>query len=193
MFRLLKYALLLVFFSLLGCVKKSQPTAFEELLQEGHEVFYSDTLRFDQKEFVVAALKLQNEDSLMQVSDEGILRPLLILEKQSSGSFDIALRNDKVILCASCGGAFGNPLEGIEINEKELLIYHHAGSRYRWTRHLSFKFMEDPNGWFLTSDKGFSFDSFDPEGDMKEVIYTQIEPENMVSFESFDVYSGFDN
>lgn len=193
MSKLLKYASILVFFSLISCAKESQPTAFERLLQEGHEVFYSDTLRFDQKEFVVAALKLQNEDSLMEVSNDDILRPLLILEKQSSGSFDIVLRNDKAILCANCGGAFGNPLEGIEINEKELLIYHHAGSRYRWTRHLSFKFMEDQNGWFLTSDKGFSFDSFDPEGEMKEVVYTQIDLENMVSFEAFDVYSGFDN
>ncbi|MCE7994106.1 MAG: hypothetical protein HEP71_19115 [Roseivirga sp.] len=171
---------------MLGCKEETQPTAFENLLQEGYEIFYSDTLRFDQKEFVAVALKQHNEDSLIEATMDEIARPLLILEKKPDSKFDIALRNDKVILCGACGGMFGDPLDIIEADGKSLTISHHGGSRYRWTRHISFEFLAEQQGWFLSSDKGISYDSMNPEGELEEIEYTSVDTNQPLAFGAFN-------
>ncbi len=187
MFRLLKYTFLLILLGILGCEQKSSPTAFEHLLEEGYEVFFSDTLHIDQKDLVLAALKRQNEDSLLWETREEMPRPLLILEAQSSGKFDIALRNDKVILCGACGGVFGDPLDMIEAADMSFTISHYGGSRYRWTRHISFEYDEEKNAWLLASDKGVSYDNLNPEGEMENIVYTKTEGGAPVLFEAFNV------
>lgn len=184
---------LLVVLSILGCEQKpveteeTKPSAFENLLEQGYEVFYSDTLRFDQNDMVVAVLKRQNEDSLIWEAQAEVPRPLLILEKQNSGKYDIALRNDKAILCGACGGVMGDPLDMIETEGNSLTISHFGGSRYRWTRHVRFEFMKDRGGWLLSSDKGVSFDSLNPEGEMEEITYTEITSGSPIGFKAFDV------
>lgn len=185
---LLKSSSLLVLLAILSCSpKKSEPSAFDMLLTEGYEVFYSDTLKTDQKEFVIAALKNTDEDSLMYASNATVTRPLLILEKRSAGDFDIALRNDNAILCANCGGVFGNPLDAIEVSDKSIKVMHYGGSRYRWTRHVTFEFNEQ-NNWVLISDKGITIDTFEPEGEQENRIYTEIDPAQPIAFEAFNIY-----
>ncbi len=193
MSRILKYVMILTILSVFACKQKPreteeiQPSAFENLLEEGYEIFYSDTLRFDQSDPVVAVLKRQNEDSLIWEAQAEVPRPLLILEKQNSGNYDIALRNDKAILCGACGGVLGDPLDIIEADGNSLTVSHFGGSRYRWTRHVRFEFMKDRGGWFLSSDKGVSFDSLNPEGEMEEITYTEIDSAGPISFEAFDI------
>lgn len=187
MYRLLKFTVLLSLLIVTGCEQKSGPTAFENLLEEGYEVFFRDTLHIEQKDLVVVALKRQKEDSLLWETREEMPRPLVILETQGSGKFDIALRNDKVILCGTCGGIFGDPLDLIETGDKSFTISHYGGSRYRWTRHISFEFDGDKGGWFLSSDKGVSYDNLNPEGEMENIVYTKTEGGDPVLFEAFNV------
>lgn len=193
MSRIFKCFILLAVLSMSGCEQKSgetgetNPSAFENLIEEGYEVFYSDTLRFDQNDMVVAVLKRQNEDSLIWEAQAEVPRPLLILEKPNSGKYDIVFRNDQAILCGACGGIMGDPLDMIETEDNSLTVSHFGGSRYRWTRHVRFEFMKDRGGWFLSSDKGVSFDSLNPEGEMEEIIYTEIDSAGPISFEAFDV------
>lgn len=193
MSRLLRCLMLLTVISVFGCDQKTsetqetKPSAFENLLEEGYDVFYSDTIRFDQKELVIAALKRQDEDSLIWEAQAEVPRPLLILEKQNSGSFDISLRNDKVILCGACGGVFGDPLDLIETDGTSLTISHMGGSRYRWTRHIRFELASEQESWFLSSDTGVTFDTLNPEGELEEIIYTATDVPQPVSFEAFDV------
>ncbi|GAB5522632.1 MAG: hypothetical protein Roseis2KO_05040 [Roseivirga sp.] len=193
MFRILKCIMLLTVLSVFACQQQPKetpeikPSAFENLLGEGYEIFYSDTLRFDQNDMVVAVLKRQNEDSLIWEAQAEVPRPLLILKKQNSGKYDIALRNDKAILCGACGGVLGDPLDMIEVDGNSVTVSHFGGSRYRWTRHIRFEFMKDQGSWFLSSDKGVSFDSLNPESEMEEIAYTEIDRAGPISFEAFDV------
>lgn len=190
MSRFLKCTILLMLLGVLGCDQKTEtkPTVFENLLKEGYEVLLSDTLKAEQREFVVVALKNAAEDSLMFASNTTVVRPLLILEKQPSGIFDIAFRNDNAIFCASCGGMMGNPFEGIEIRDQMIIINHSGGSRYRWTRNVSFSYSPKEEAWFLSSDQGVSFDSLNPEEEFEETTYTTIDQEKRILFKDFNIY-----
>lgn len=190
MSRLLKCTVLLALLGVLGCDQETEtkPTAFENLLKEGYEVLFSDTLNTEQKEFVVIALKNTAEDSLMFASNTTVVRPLLILEKQPSEIFDIAFRNDNVIFCASCGGMMGDPFEDIEVRDQMIIVNHSGGSRYRWTRNVGFSYSPKEGAWFLSSDQGVSFDSLNPEEEFEETTYTTIDQEKRILFKDFNIY-----
>jgi hypothetical protein len=174
--------------SVLACSPQEQSTAFEQLLVTEYDAFYQDTLRVNQKEFVIAVLTRQQEDSLADVSDEDIMRPLIVLEKNNRGQFDLAVRNDSLLLCLNCGGLFGDPLNQIEITANGFTASHYGGSRFRWTRHTSFEYNEAKNEWLLTADNGISYDSFDPEESMEEQAFNTLSDGEPIKLTSYNIY-----
>lgn len=178
----------LIMISLLACSPQEQPSAFEQLLVAEYDIFYQDTLRVSQKEFVIAVLTRQQEDSLADVSDEDIMRPLIVLEKNNRGQFDLAVRNDSVLLCLNCGGLFGDPLDQVELTENGFTASYYGGSRFRWTRHTSFEYNEENNEWLLASDDGVSYDSFDPEESMEEQAYNTLSGGEPIKLRSYNIY-----
>lgn len=47
--------------------------------------------------------------------------------------YSLLVQSNNAILCQGCGGVFGNPFSGLEINkDKQLVIYHYGGSSERW-------------------------------------------------------------
>jgi hypothetical protein len=84
-------------------------------------------------------------------------RPLLLLQGNKSGLYKLMARNDSVVLCAGCGGVFGDPYQGISIKNGYFSIEHYGGSGWRWTRIITFKFDTKTNQFVLHRDAGFSW------------------------------------
>ena len=103
-------------------------------------------------------LKYENEDAF---SDS--IRPLLLLAGTADDSYALMLRNDSVVLCAGCGGALGDPFQGITTKSGEFSIEYYGGSAWRWTRTTTFRYDASSSDHILQKDGGVSFHISDPD------------------------------
>ena len=102
-------------------------------------------------------LKVKGESDTSNVD-----RPLLILEGISNDKFKLAGRNDNIVFCASCGGAMGDPYQGLTVVKNSFAVMLYGGSAWRWTQTITFAYDADKKKYILQSDKGESFNSTDP-------------------------------
>ncbi len=97
-------------------------------------------------------------------------RPLLLLIRQSDGRLALAKRNDKAVMCASCGGLFGDPFMGITVKPQSFIIDHFGGSGWRWERRAQFNYSRRDNTWQLVRAEQASFHVGDPDARKLEVF-----------------------
>ena len=84
-------------------------------------------------------------------------------------------KSEKAILCKDCGGIFGDPFAGIEINKNVLSINHYGGSNWRWGYTHRFRYQE--NDFFLigqTSNSYWSVENCDKLNDFAGTKYEDI-------------------
>lgn len=114
----------------------------------------------------------------------GTARPLLLLQGNKEGNFIVMSRNDSVVLCMGCGGAYGDPYDGITIKNGYFSIEHHGGSGWRWTRIITFKFDKKNKSFLLHRDAGYSWHISDPNKTTENIF-------NKTDFDklSFEKYS----
>lgn len=97
-------------------------------------------------------------------------RPLLLLVRQSSGRLAIAKRNDKVVMCAICGGVFGDPFASVTVKPQSFTVEHYGGSGWRWERRAQFNYSRRDNTWQLVRVEQASFHVGDPNARKLEVF-----------------------
>jgi hypothetical protein len=73
-------------------------------------------------------------------------RSVIILQG-TIGGFQLSSYSAKAVLCAGCGGIFGDPFERLELRGDRLTIYHYGGSAWRWS--IIDKFWFRKNRWSL--------------------------------------------
>jgi hypothetical protein len=95
-------------------------------------------------------------------SFDDTIRPLVILMGSPEGPVFFA-RNDYAALCASCGGVFGDPYQGISIKGKFFSIDEYGGSNWRWTRNTTFRYDNKTKSFILHKDGGYSYHTSDPD------------------------------
>ena len=100
-------------------------------------------------------------------------RPLLLLEGNNQGLYRLMAKNDNVVLCKECGGVYGDPFEGISIENRGFTLDFRGGSRWRWTRHISFKFDKISSRFILYKDIGIDYDGANPEGKIDKKKYNK--------------------
>jgi|GEM_PF-3180366 hypothetical protein len=117
-------------------------------------------------------------------------RPLLIVIQQNDKSFKVAKRNDHIVLCKNCGGAFSDPYEGLYVENKTFQIIFSGGSRWRWTREIEFGYDPGISNWVLLNDSGDAYDGLqeDTVEYPKNIIYTSLEKRKTVI--TIDSYKG---
>jgi len=81
-------------------------------------------------------------------------RCLVILAAAKNG-YTLSAKSAAAVLCAGCGGAFGDPYAGVACRKNILVIHHYGGSAWRWTSDFTFRFQN--NQWELI---GISQDSY---------------------------------
>ncbi len=110
---------------------------------------------------IALALRERNEEAGSDAA-----RPLLLLVRKNK-SLEVASSNDEVILCAGCGGTFGDPFEGISIKIGQLTVNHSGGSRDRWTSQITFDYHPDEDAWILTQVHQEAFDALGKESNLE--------------------------
>lgn len=111
---------------------------------------------------VLLVLERQPERVAVDPVEDG-QRSLLILLRRSDGSLDLAKRNDRVILCASCGGIFGDPFVAVKAGNRGFTIFHYGGSNWRWSTEYRFQHSRRDDTWQLTRVREESYHTAHPD------------------------------
>ncbi len=128
---------------------------------------------------VLESLKSESEE------EEGS-RSLLILKRSADNKLSLAKRNDMgVVYCRTCGGAFGDPLDGIEVGTKTFTVNHMGGSAWRWTARYKFNYSRIHDTWQLVRVTESSFHTSDPNK-FKERVYTPPRDFGKIDIADFD-------
>ncbi len=133
---------------------------FAEFIPDSFSILDSASgdLNLDDREDMLLILKSPYEGIASDVP-----RPLLILLGNGNGEYELAARNDSVVLNADQGGVYGDPYESMVIHDGNFSIFHYGGSAWRWTREIAFSYSREKQKWVLVSDGGSSFHIYTPD------------------------------
>lgn len=166
----------------------SLPAEAKPFIPEGYEAleFKTGDLNGDKKPDAILILKQPGEDSLY---GEETPRPLLLLIRQPDGKLKQVVRNDNAIMCRQCGGVFGDPYEGVEINAGRFSLFFYGGSSWRWAYHYEFAYKPLKKNWYLIKEYQTSFHMSEPEK-FKDVTIeeTELGEVPIASFNTEPVY-----
>lgn len=99
-------------------------------------------------------------------------RSLIILIRKSNGKLEIAVRNEQVVYCSSCGGVFGDPFAGVTVKRNSFTVNNYGGSNLRWSESYQFNYSRIDKSWQLVQVEENSYNSTDPEKTTKSKIFT---------------------
>ncbi len=120
-------------------------------------------------------------------------RPLLLITGQPGGKYKVFATNKEAVYCRSCGGAMGDPYEGITIIQPgEFTIGHYGGSSWRWMDAISFRYDKVKKNWFLQTHTTTSFQAGDPEVTAKKAVITRSETGD-ITFAAYSPYYNTDS
>jgi hypothetical protein len=83
-------------------------------------------------------------------------RTVIILEN-TGATFKQVAKGKNTIMCAECGGVFGDPFADINLKGNVLTVNHYGGSAWKWSNTYTFRFQK--NEWQLIGIAEFSFHS----------------------------------
>ena len=145
----------------------------------------SGDLDLDKMKDYILVLKKNGEDTLAGDPAKAPHRPLLILAGVAGGGFILKAKNDKTVLCFTCGGLMGDPFMGIVIKNGYFSIEHYGGSSWRWTRIITYKYSTADSRWYLFKDGHEYFHATQPDSVQRTILTTK--DFGKVAFEEFDI------
>lgn len=80
---------------------------------------------------------------------EGPSRTLLLVARDGQGQLRTLAQNDKIVPCARCGGAAGDPYSYSRVAPGRFTVVTEGGSREHWWNEFHFKYAPEINGWVL--------------------------------------------
>jgi hypothetical protein len=121
-------------------------------------------LNNDMLQDIILVLKRNGEDTAFDATE--YKRPLLLLLGNADKTYTLASRNDDVVYCSKCGGAFGEPYSGVEIKNGLFTINHFGGTNDRWSNEITFKYSKANKNWYLYKivNKGWNVFHLDDVG-----------------------------
>ena len=129
----------------------SAGTAVKDFIPSGCDTLaaMSGDLNRDGKSDMVLALITKGETDTGEAD-----RLLLILFKTARG-YSVAAKTTDVLMCKGCGGVFGDPFAGIDIDKNVLTVHHYGGSAWRWSEDLKFRYQH--NDFYLIGKENYSY------------------------------------
>ena len=110
----------------------------------------SGDLNKDNIDDMVAIIENEN-DSEPEYND----RILFVVFKTGTG-YALSVQSDTAVMLAGDGGAFGDPLSGLEVKRGSFLISFYGGAGSRWG--ISARFRYQDNGWYLIGYTEYSYE-----------------------------------
>ncbi|MGB4774396.1 MAG: hypothetical protein WBP45_04435 [Daejeonella sp.] len=105
-------------------------------------------------------------------------RKLIILFKEGNIWRKVA-ETDNAVLCKKCGGVFGDPFEGISIENNSLIIMHYGGSSWRWAYTHRFRYQN--NNFYLIGQTSHSFWNVEMCEKLDDFLATEYKDENFIT------------
>lgn len=112
-------------------------------------------------------------------------RPLLVLVRGEGGALAAAKRNERLVMCSRCGGAFGDPFEGIEAGRNTFTVNFYGGSAWRWKYAYKFNYSRLDKTWQLVRAEEISYHTSDPDK-MKVRVFTPPKDYGKIDLADFD-------
>jgi hypothetical protein len=122
-------------------------------------------------------------------------RPLLLLLGESKDTYKLIYRNDNVVYCIDCGGAFGDPFTGTTIKNGYFSIESGISGGQHWEQVITFKYDPLKNNWFLYKDHYVSYKMNDSNDVNAEALVKDIDTLKtqkdfgVIPFETFNMYN----
>ncbi len=102
----------------------------------------SGDLNGDGRKDLVVVLEEQAEDGERPDPEDAPPRLLVVLLARTDGSLRTAHVNPSLVLNRFSGGVFGDPFEGIAVENGSLAIRHYGGSNFRWSWEMEFRYVD---------------------------------------------------
>jgi hypothetical protein len=158
--------------------EKPLPEELKPFVRSGYEVldWGSEDLNADQRKDYVLILKKAGEDSAGVESDDwAIARPFLLITRDINNKLTLAAENNELVLCRHCGGAMGDPYEGLTLSPGKFQLDFYGGSVDRWAVSVYFSYDRLKKDWLLEKEQTTNFNALDPEKGETETTLTRKE------------------
>jgi hypothetical protein len=158
--------------------EKPLPAELKPFVRSGYEVldWATEDLNADKRKDYVLILKKQGEDTVGVESDVWtIQRPLLLLTKRADGSLQVAAENNELVYCRHCGGAMGDPFDGLTLSPGVIKLDFYGGSNWRWSQAILFRYDKVKKDWFMEEDDLSSFQAMDMDNTLSSAMIKRIE------------------
>ncbi len=139
------------------------PAEVQKFVEKGASAIALETADLNgdgTKDYILVTEKSKPQPTDDDVDDE---RSLLILMRGKAGKLTLAKRNEKVVYCRSCGGAFGDPFAGIEVKSRQFTVNNYGGSAWRWSESYEFNYSRRDKTWQLVKTVSESFNALAPD------------------------------
>lgn len=146
--------------------------------------FVSADLNGDDKADYVFILEKQKKNPKDEDMEQG-QRPMHIAIRQADGKLKLAKTNEKIVLCSTCGGVFGDPFAELTAGKKSFTVSHYGGSAWRWANAYQFNYSRKDDTWQLVKVSESSFHTTEPDK-AKEKIYTPPKHFGKIDIADFD-------
>lgn len=114
-------------------------------------------------------LIVEDSESASNDGNEGVRTMIILIRK--GGKLRVAKTNSNVAFCRECGGAFGDPLDSINVKAGSFTVNNYGGSSWRWGYSFKFNYSRRDRTWQLVRSVEESFNSLDPKT-MKRKVHT---------------------
>ena len=125
-------------------------------------------------------LVLERTDDALARNEPGAL---VIFLRNERGTLEMAATSPSAILCQTCGGAMGDPLQGITPLRGGFVLRFEGGSRELWQRKHRFIYSPKANTWLPHAISSKVLDRLDGNSEQSNIESTGLEP---VPIEKFD-------
>ncbi|MCE5300678.1 MAG: formylglycine-generating enzyme family protein [Spirochaetia bacterium] len=109
-------------------------------------------------------------------------RELIIVVKKGK-KYVLASRSWRAIMCADCGGVYGDPFVRIWAEKKKFGIDHFGGSNWKWSNNSVFGYSQRDNKWQLVDFQASNYD-LDANADTKQYKPADF---GLVNLEDYDL------
>lgn len=130
-----------------------------------------------------------DEDALLALDDgqdatADMPRALLLLRRDPTGRLQVAAESPRAILCRSCGGMIGDPLQSIQIQSAGFTLRFEGGSRELWSSEYGFAYAREQSRWRLRSVVHAGFDRADGENATRSLTQEEIGDVTLADFDA---------